>query len=403
MKRRSVLQLGAVGSVSLLGTELAAKAERENKALIWVWLGGGISHIEFTHPLKSAPQEFRSVNGVISAGEYEIGADFPEIAKVGNLFTPVRSFGHRDANHYTATHWVMTGYNGTAIPENGPQKEPSYGSLISFMSGANADNGMSTYVKTGRIAHDDAAWIGSTHMGFETNKEGINNLRLNIDKGRFLRRNQMVDTIDKRGDYLYTEQTKLRQQAVQVILGQAAEAFDVDTDVAGNKLYRTDKSPFCKNLLMARRVIEAGAKFVTVTHDGWDMHSDISAGFKSRAADLDFGLATLVQDLKDRGMLDDTLIVVASEFGRTSKINLSSGRDHQNSLVSLMFAGGNYSHGNAIGTYDEKAIGATSNMFSPFNVTATIFNHFNYDVHHKFIDNIQRPRYIVEGDVKSIL
>jgi hypothetical protein len=297
----------------------------------------------------------------------------------------------------------MTGYNGTAIPENGPQKEPSYGSLISFMAGANADNGMSTYVKTGKIAHDDAAWIGATHMGFETNKEGISNLRLNIDKGRFLRRNQMVDIIDKRGDYLYAEQTKLRKQAVEVVLGQAAEAFDVDTDVAGNKLYRADKSQFCKNLLMARRVIEAGAKFVTVTHDGWDMHSDISDGFKNRAADLDFGLATLVQDLKDRGMLDDTLIIVASEFGRTPKLNQTFGRDHFQKIISLMFAGGNYTHGRALGTYNHNASEITSDEYNPFDVTRTIFHHFGMDVHNKFIDNLNRPRYIVEGEPRLIL
>ena len=162
-------------------------------------------------------------------------------------------------------------------------------------------------------------------------------------------------------------------------------------------------SRFGQNLLLARRVIEAGTKFVTVTNDGWDMHGDIAPGMANRVPELDYCLTQFILDLQSRGLLERTLIVVASEFGRTSKINMTAGRDHQNSLISLLFAGGNYSHGSRIGSYDDKALSSTSNLYNPFDLTATIFDHFNLDIKHKFVDNIQRPRYITEGETRVIL
>lgn len=405
MNRRDILKLG---TLSLFNTQLVHATEKQNtdNAVIWIWLGGGISHIDFTHPVPKAPVEYRNINGIISTkGNYQLGADWINLAKIGDKLTPVVNFSHRDGNHYTATHWVMTGFNGTAIPENGPQKEPSYGSVISAVYGPNnSKNGISTYVKTSKIAHDDAAWLGSTHVGFETNEQGINNLKLSIDKNRFMKRNEMVDIIDSKDSLMQREHSKLRKQAVQVILGDAASAFDVKkADAQSITLYNADKNEFGKNLLVARRVIEAGSKFVTVSHGGWDMHQDISEGMKNRSMEVDKYIATLITDLENRGMLKSTLVVIASEFGRTPKINKDGGRDHHSQLISLMLAGGNFIHGSKIGEYDINGFAPTSNSNNPFNLTATILQHFNIDKHIKFIDNVNRPRYILEGDVKSIL
>ncbi len=405
MNRRSFIKFGTLGLTTTMLPELAAAAERENKAVIWIWLGGGISHIDFTHPIPNAPVEFREVNGSIqTAGSYRLGADFPNLAKIGDKLSPVVSFGHRDANHYTATHWVMTGAIGTTIPENGPQKEPCYGSVISSLYGANAENGISTYVKTSKIPHDDAVWLGATHMGFECSKEGIDNLRLNIPKDRFARRREMVGIIDRSGDYLYDEHVKLRNQASQVILGEAGNAFDITkANPKDIDLYQAKKNKFGEHLLTARRVIEAGTKFVTVTHGGWDMHSDISVGMKARASKIDGPISVLIQDLEQRGLLKSTLVVIASEFGRTSKVNATAGRDHAQVLIPLVFAGGDFNHGNTIGAYDERAMAPTSTPYTPFDLTATIFKHFDLDVKHKFIDNLNRPRYLVEGEPRVML
>lgn len=405
MNRRSFIKFGTLGVTSTMIPQLAAAAERENKALIWIWLGGGISHIDFTHPIPNAPVEFREVNGSIATkGSYRLGADFPNLAKIGDKLSPVVAFNHRDGNHYTATHWLMTGALGTTIPENGPQKEPSYGSVISSLYGANAANGISTYVKTARIAHDDAVWLGATHMGFECSKEGIDNLRLNIPKDRFARRTDMVKIIDRSGDYLYDEHAKLRNQATQVILGEAGNAFDIaKANSKDIELYQVKTNKFGEHLLTARRVVEAGTRFVTVTHGGWDMHQGISMAMKARTAEIDSLIALLIQDLEEHGLLKSTMIVIASEFGRTPKINRDSGRDHFPNLISLMLAGGKYNHGNAIGKYDDKAVEPITTPFSPYDLTATIFDHFGLDIKHKFIDNVNRPRYLTEGDVKVIL
>lgn len=403
MNRRDLLKVGAL---SILGPQILNAAEKQNNAVIWIWLGGGISHIDFTHPVPRAPNEYRNINGIVkTTGDYSLGGDWTNLAKIGHKLTPVVNFAHRDGNHYTATHWMMTGWNGTGIPENGAQKDPSYGSIISAVYGANdSKNGISTYVKTSKIAHDDAAWLGATHVGFETSQEGINNLRLNIDRERFLRRNAMADAIDSKDSLAQREHFKLRKQAVQVILGDAAAAFDIKkADAKSIQLYNADKSEFGKNLLVARRVIEAGTKFVTVSHGGWDMHQDISDGMKARSIEVDNLIATLINDLEDRGMLNSTLVVIASEFGRTPKINIAGGRDHHSQLVSLVFAGGNFNHGHKIGEYDINGFAPISNSYNPFNVTATILKHFNINQNIKFIDNLNRPRYVVEGEFKSIL
>jgi uncharacterized protein (DUF1501 family) len=167
-------------------------------------------------------------------------------------------------------------------------------------------------------------------------------------------------------------------------------------------MYEISSSGFGRSLLTARRLIENGCKFITLTNNGWDMHTDIEDGFKNRAVELDKMLSIFLQDMQERGLLKNTLVVVCSEFGRTPKINVSSGRDHWNSVNSLILAGSNYGD-SVIGKTDEKATTVSDKPFVPMDLSYTILNHFGYSKDDVLIDNQKRPRFPVEKEAKLIV
>ena len=161
------------------------------------------------------------------------------------------------------------------------------------------------------------------------------------------------------------------------------------------------KSSVGNQLLLARRLSEFGTKFVTVNYGGWDMHGNISKALAGRVPPLDQALAALVGDLEDRGMTQDTLLVVTGEFGRT-KLNANSGRDHWPSITTLLLAGGEYNHGRVIGKAD-KSYYPVSDKFGPLDLSATIFDHFGIDPKVQKIDPAGRPRYLLDGEARVIL
>lgn len=405
MNRRSFIQTGLFTSLSPALLQ-AIERKNEEKTCVFIYLEGGITHVEFLNPIPDAPVEYRSLTGSIKTKSgWDIGGSFSNLAKISDKFTGVRSLKHPDGNHYTATHAVMTGHIAFNIAEGGNQKEPSFGSLVAQNSGDNP-NGVPTYVKTSSIRHDKAGWLGVRYDGFDYNNETIKNLALNIPEGRFNSRLGIMDLIDgqskNRTDTLNKQWTDLKGTATKVLVGDAGKMLDVKNAEEKDKLYYgVDKSGFGRNLLIARRSLEAGAKFVTVQYGGWDMHSDLKMGFERNAVDLDIFLSAFILDLEQRGMLKNTLIVVCSEFGRTPKINQTGGRDHYPSVNSLILAGGNYSEG-LIGTTDKNATSIIDGLVEPKDLCYTVLNHFNFDKSTTLVDSMRRPRHIIDDTAKII-
>jgi len=393
----------ALSSVGLTDAN-AANLPTGEKSVVWLWLGGGATHIETFDPKPMAPEGVRSTNGAImTKGDFLLGGNFLKLAARGDKISVVRSFAHRNSSHRTGTHWVMTGHNSSDNTPQSMQQEPSYGSIMSSTYGANHPlSGMPTYVKINGITFDGPAWLGGQYKPYEASGEGVENLKSRVENNRFLERRNLIGGLDK----LKIENDleiwpDLRKQSFGLILGKASEAFDLKKEPEPSR----DKygSGLGEQMLLARRLVENGTKFVTIHYGGWDMHSNIAKSLDGRMPPLDHALSTFIDDLQDRGMSKNVLLVVTGEFGRTYRVNKNGGRDHWPQLSPLMLSGGEFDMGRAIGESTSKVETPKSDPFGPKDVTATLFAHFGIDPQTQKTDFAGRPRYFVESDAKVIL
>ena len=191
--RRDFMKVGgisaALSSVGLTDAN-AANLPTSEKSVVWLWLGGGATHIETFDPKPSAPVGVRSTTGsIMTNGDFLLGGNFIKLASRSDKISVVRSFAHRNSSHRTGTHWVMTGHNSTDNTPQSMQQEPSYGSVMSSMYGANHPlNGMPTYVRVNGISFDGPAWLGGQYKPYEASGEGVQNLKSRIENNRFLER-----------------------------------------------------------------------------------------------------------------------------------------------------------------------------------------------------------------------
>ena len=398
MERRTFLKSVALGTGALYCAPSLA-AEKNEKSVITIHLQGGVSAVETINPIPLATSEFRSTRGFINTNAgYQLGGDFKELAKIGDKLSVVRSMRFRDANHQTATLGYMTSH--FHVP--GSQKEPSAGSLVlKQYHPNNPKSGMPNYVKLRNVEGDDSAWLGIKYNGYDADSEGIKNMKLNVSKNQFDRRLKIMKMIDGQNILpgLGENWTDLKDMAVNIINGSAAEAFDLTNET--NNLY--PKTRFGQDLLLARRLVERGSKFISLnSNSGWDFHAGISAGFDRAAPELDLGVAILIKDLEQRGLLDKTLVVVWSEFSRT-KLNNQGGRDHNPGTNTLIFAGGGYNHGRVIGSTDKNGLVSEDNVLSPSDLFWTIGEHMDLDKRLTIKDSVNRPRHIFKDEAKNIL
>ena len=402
------MKVGAIGaglsSMGLSDANADSMPVNDN-AVIWVWLGGGATHIETFDPKPMAQDGIRAINGsVMTNGDFLIGGDFLRLATRSDKISVVRSFAHRNSSHRTGTHWVMTGHNSTDNTPQSMQQEPSYGSVVSALYGANHPlSGMPSYVRVNGISFDGPAWLGGQYKPYEAKGEGVDNLKSRIEKGRFSDRQGLVSGFDK---LKLTNELEtwgdLRKQSYELILGKASEAFDLSKEPEANRK-KYGEGGIGSQLLLARRLVENGTKFVTLHYGGWDMHGNISKSLHNKVPPLDHALSTLIDELHAKGMGKDVLLVVTGEFGRTYRINKNGGRDHWPQLSPLMFSGGDFEMGRAIGESTSKAERPKSDAFSPMDVTATLFAHLGIDPQIQKIDFAGRPRYFVDEKARVIL
>lgn len=401
MNRRDFL---ISGGISVLGSQLLAEEATKEKSVIFIWLGGGASAVELINPLPNAPAEYRSINGhVLTNAGYELGGLFQKTALLGDKITPVRSFRHADNSHDSATHWVNTSYK-TQQSATAKSIWPSYGSMVSYVYGTNKPDGMPTYIKLANIRHDGAAWLGGAYTGYTATGQGVKDLSLSIEEERFNQRIQIVEGIESRAPQHFPKTwTDLREQAKEVLYGSVADAFKVEQEPEHiRQLYNADKNAFGKQCLTARRLVQNGAQFVTLTHNGWDMHSKIEDGMKNRMPSLDEGLAALISDLYDQGLDKDCLVIMSSEFSRT-KINANAGRDHNSGSCVLLFSGGGYNHGRVIGATANDGLTAQEEVCQPKDLNKTIVDHFNIDNSLTIVGNDGRPHFVVEQNTRNLL
>ena len=410
--RRNFLRIGSIGAgLSAVGLSDYAFAQdalsHEDKAVVWVWLGGGPTQFETFHaPNDTVPTEWQPINGAIYDAKTNItlGADWTELAKHTSKMNVINSFSHRDSSHRQGTHFMMTGHYNPERTTTSTAKHPSFGSIISAVYGANhSQNGVPTYVKQGKIEGDEGAWLGGAYKPFDpSNKD---NLTPRVELDRFSTRKELLRGLDaaRVAGRSADSVDFYKGQAYDVILGSAKDAFSTDKETEQTKtLYGSEKAnDIGEQLLLARRLIEHGTKFITLHYGGWDMHSNISNALKGKVPPLDKALGGFMQDVSDKGLGDKVLLVVTGEFGRT-KINANAGRDHWPSITPMFMFGGDYESGRTIGASD-RSYSPIENPVGPLDLQATLFDHFGIEKGIQRVDNGGRPRYLLEGDAKVIL
>ena len=411
MLRRNFIQVGsaAAGLASIFGAKsLIANQDGfdayEDKSVVWLWLGGGPTQFETFHaPTYSVPDEYRPVSGLLHDSKTEIahGGLLENLFKHTDKLNVVNSFTHRDSSHRQGTHYMMTGHYNPERANTSVAKYPSFGSIISACYGTNhPQNGMPSYVKQAKIEGDEGAWLGGAYKPFDpSNKD---NLTPRTELERFANRRNLLVDLDKNliSGKSANSLDFYKSQAYDVMLGSAKDAFDVDKESEKVKeMYGQDSVG--KQLLLARRLVEYGTRFVTLHYGGWDMHSNIKKSLEGRVPPVDKAIAAFLQDVWDKGLNEKVILIVTGEFGRT-KLNANGGRDHWPAITPMLMAGGAYPSGRVIGQSD-KAYEPTNNPVGPIDLQATLFDHFGIDHAVQRVDNSGRPRYLLEGEGKVFL
>jgi hypothetical protein len=427
LTRRDFIQAGTLGLGGLtlpwLLRHKAAAAEgyaRESyvndKAVVLLFLSGGASHIETFNPNMDAPAPYHSVTGEVqtTVPGVTFGGTYPLLARHAHKMAVVRSFRHSIGNHVKAIVHMLTG--GTD-PTGDGNEGFSMGSMYARLRGANhPDTGMPTFSllnseevdpqyrnEKGRVERGSRPGpLGPAFAPFLPGGGGpaVENMTLNVSRDRLDDRRSLLDALDglKRqaeADAQLGGIDGFKQQAFDLILGSAAEAFDLSkedlrlVDRYDTGRFRIGKKSFRDSdlgrlMLTARRLVEAGCGFVTVHSAGWDMHSDsnnpgILAGMEMLGRPMDKAVSAFLEDLEDRGLSDKVLLIVTGDFGRTPKINNRGGRDHWAALSTLAFAGGGLNMGQAIGESGRRNDAPVTDPISTGDLMATVM-HTLFDI-----------------------
>lgn len=408
--RRDFLKVGTLGMGALALPELLrARAEAaasgepvKNTSVIWLWLGGGPTHVETFDPKMTAPAEYRSTTGEqpTPLPGVTIGGTLPKIASVVDKMALVRSFAHTNSGHGGGTHFIMTGYDNRNIDNGGLPTRPSIGSILARVRGSNNPlTGMPTYVRLGGIGSDGPAFLGTAYAPFDPAGQARRNMALVVDNSRLDDRRNLLKNLDNINREI--DRSKLmdgldafEQQAFNLVLSSSQQAFDLkDEDPRVVQRYGAGLG---QQLLQARRLCEAGCGFVTVQYGGWDMHGQIKNAMTSRSPQLDQAVAALVEDMSQRGLDQNVLLVISGEFGRTPKVNGNAGRDHWAPLSTLALAGGGLKMGQVVGDSADKVDVPKTAPIRPQDLMATIFHVLGLQQRIQFVNPAGRPVYMVE-------
>lgn len=423
--RRGFLTVGALGGLGLsMGDLFRLQARADQKhydfieakadSVIHVFLPGGIAHQETFDPKPYSPLEYRGELGTIKTKTGEVFSEtVPRLAALSDKLTVIRSVTHGEAAHERGTHNMFTGYKPSPA-----LVFPSFGSVISHEYGPR--NNLPPYVAVPNAANEYAGtgYLSSSYGPFALGADPANNgfrvqdlnLPSGVDMNRFERRRSALDAVNahfnskQNADAIDAMDTFYQRAYSLISSDKAREAFNIDAEDAGLR-DRYGRNTAGQRLLMARRLVEAGVRFVSVTYGGWDMHTQISAGMRRDMPALDQGLATLIEDLESRGLLSRTLILVSSEFGRTPKINNEAGRDHWPKVFSVMMAGGGVKGGLIHGSSDATATEPEFDPVTPEDLATTMYHLLGIVADKELMAPGDRPIEICDGGelIKGIL
>ena len=421
LSRRQFIAVGSLGFFGCtLSNLLAAESagQRSKRSVILIWQHGGPSQLD-TFDLK--PNAASEVRGPYKSIATTLpGVRISELmtyhAKVMDKLSVVRSFTHSTNDHFAAAHWILSGYFGATGRDKVP-RNPSMGSVVSrFLK--SRQSGIPPYVNIndGGFGYHGASFLGTAYNPINTGsysygREGIqfpaiheSNLKLidGLSQNRASARLSLTDRLDNLRRNLDGSKEVERfdiysRQAVEIVTsGRTRDAMDLEKeDPAVRERYGDG---WGAQALMARRLVEAGVRFVTLNTGYWDDHGNIKNALDSKMPRHDRAVGVLIADLAERGLLDDTLVISAGEFGRTPVINKDAGRDHWGPAQSIVLAGGGYRHGQMIGKTDAKAAYPTDRPMGPLDLCQTVYRSLHLDPNRltiKLPDG--RPIHLLQG------
>jgi hypothetical protein len=423
--RRSFVKAGILGAAGLslaelLKSEASAKEQKGSLSnvnnVIILWMRGGPSHHDMWDPKPDAPAEIRGEFGVMNTNVTGIRLSdmLPMSAKMMNKWSIIRSLHHHDAGHSTGDQICFTGYNAGPAPDENVY--PSIGSIVSKQLG-HLNPTMPAYVMIPRLLPGaGSAYLGVAHKPFETQADPATPGPFKLPNFQLAAGVTMEQVGDRKS--LLKDFDKMRRDADRTGAVEAADKFqakawEILTSEAARNAFDLDKEPmklrerygfmpafdpkaadrcgapnWAQRMILARRLVEAGVRIVTVDCRWWDTHvkgfESLRLGFLPR---WDQAFTALIDDLDSRGLLDTTLVLAWGEFGRTPRVNNNAGRDHYPNVFSGVLAGGGVKGGRVVGESDSNGAFPKTNPKTPQDVLATVYQHLGIDTEAQYLNN----------------
>jgi hypothetical protein len=431
LSRRSFVQLGVAGMATAgLSRVLQAKEEsaaagrpKRDTSVILLWLDGGPGHMDMYDMKPEAPAEYRGIWSPIKTNVpgMEVTELFPLHAKCADKFSVVRSIHHDNGDHFSGGHWMLTGKLSGVNGLNNASRSPFIGSMATAVAGSRKPGlpanvavpyAMSIGLRPGYFGGN---YLGPQHNPFETegdpNADNFQVQNLSIGGGMTFsrledRRNLLANfdgirrEVDRNGRFEAMD--KFERQAYELVTSpQAREAFDISKEKPEVR-ERYGRHSWGQSTLLARRLVEAGTTFVTVHFGGWDHHWDLQAGYNNYLPKIDQLVSALFNDLSERGLYDQVLVVLMGEFSRTPRMNDGGnggaprsmgtpGRDHWGNSMAVLMGGGGVKGGRLIGSTDRLGEAPKDHPLRPGDLHHTIYHVLGVDPQTSFLDLSGRP------------
>jgi hypothetical protein len=431
LSRRSFLTLGVSGLAGLGLPQILqardrsaqATGARRDTAVILIWLDGGPSHMDLYDLKPDAPAEYRGIWRPIRTRVpgFDVSELFPRQARVTDLFSIVRSLHHDTGDHFAGGHRMLTGKDLGVSGANQAQRFPSIGAIVSRQLGPRHP-GLPAYVGVPHAAsiglnpgYFGGHMLGAHHNPFQPGGDpngstySVQNLNLanGLSLERLEDRRSLVRHFDDAQRGLETNGTaqamdRFSQEAFNFVTGPAARrAFDIGREDPRLRDHY-GRNNWGQSTLLARRLVEAGATFVTVHFGGWDHHWNLQAGMENALPMVDSAVSALFEDLRDRNLLDRILVVLCGEFSRTPRMNDGGnggpprsmgtpGRDHWGNAMFCLLGGGGLRGGQVVGSTDRLGTRPHTRPLTPANIHATIYHVLGIDPHLQLLDPSGRP------------
>ena len=416
--RRGFLQVGLLGGLGLSLPQLlqleAQAAQKDYKtregvakSVIQIFLPGGMAHQESWDPKPYAPSEYRGPFSTIDTAikGIKFSEHLKHTAKIADKMTILRAMAHGEAAHERGTHNMFTGYRPSPALEF-----PSMGSVVAHELGPR--NNLPPYVCVPSVPNEFAnsgylsSAFGPFSIGSEPSRGDFKvrdlNLPGGVDDKRFARRRSLLETVDHHFKTLEESDAldsmdSFYQHAYKLISSQEArEAFNLKAESEKTQKRYGMNTPG-QRMLLARRLVEAGTRFVSLNAGSWDHHDNIKKGVLAQLPPVDQAIAALIADLDERGLLDSTLVIVTSEFGRTPKINATGGRDHWPRVFSVGLAGGGVHRGLVHGSSDALGGEPEEDKVGIEDLAKTVYNQLGITADKELMSPGDRPIEIVDG------